>query len=255
MLRSDDDRSRERDRVASPEDVMSQLADQPTSGSVKAADGGCCGGAGKLVLTREQIAALPRHELIQYHRKGVEAFDKRVFWCTPTQLDSAFLADAGVGTWPIRVLLGHLADAEMVFIHRMRRAVAEECPVVAMWDENAFVDANMYGLPAVGEASEYPDRGPHPVAGFIAVIHMLRQWGTDWLMTLDEGALSRRLMHPERGAMTVRDVVSYNAWHLEHHAAFMRKKLDRLGVSAPGAKAAAASGSCGSGCGCSTPAK
>lgn len=228
---------------------MSHTAQSPKPAS---SDPACC--TGRPVLSVEQIMAQPRAELLQFHRRGVENFDKRVFWCTPTQLDSGFLADAGVGTWPIRVLLGHLADAELVNIHRMRRAVAEDNPLVALWDENAFVDRNLYGLPGVGEASEYPDRGPHPVAGFIAVIHLLRQWGTDWLLSLDESALDRRLMHPDRGPITVRDVVAYNAWHLEHHAAFLRRKLDRLGVIPPGAGIAPepSGGSCGAGCGCAT---
>ena len=39
-----------------------------------------------------------------------------------------------VGRWPIRVLLGHLADAELVFVHRMRRAVGEAARFVGFSD-------------------------------------------------------------------------------------------------------------------------
>ena len=75
---------------------------------------------------------------------GLQRFDSRIFELSDEQMDMAFLPDAGVGRWPVRVLVGHLADAELAFIHRMRRAVAEENPVLAVWDENAFIDAGLY---------------------------------------------------------------------------------------------------------------
>jgi hypothetical protein len=76
---------------------------------------------------------------------GSETLDKRVFQLSAEQVDQAFLPDAGVGRWPIRVLLGHLADAELAFVHRMRRVVGEDSPVFSVWDENSFIDANIYG--------------------------------------------------------------------------------------------------------------
>src|ERR1044071_1538478 len=74
--------------------------------------------------TVEQISALATPALLARFRKGVENLDRRMFWLKDAQLDSAFLPSAGVGRWPVRVLLGHLADAELAVAHRMRRTVA-----------------------------------------------------------------------------------------------------------------------------------
>src|SRR5690606_14258592 len=98
------------------------------------------GGEVRAPQTREEIQRLPDAELLERYAAGIENFDRRVVKLTDEQLDQAWLPEAGVGRWPARVLLGHLADAELVFVHRLRRAVAEENPVLSVWEENAFVD-------------------------------------------------------------------------------------------------------------------
>lgn len=198
---------------------------------------GTGGIAGKAqACCQEQVAGAPsamptsKAELVARYRLGVENFDRRVFDLSEAQLDTAFLPDAGVGRWPVRVLLGHLADAEIVFAHRMRRAVGEESPIVALWDEDAFVDSGIYSA--------------QPIAGFIATVHTLRRWMAEWLAGLDEAQMGRKLLHPENGEMTVMQVLVYATWHLEHHAEFLRRKVEKmLGPAAKG-------GGCGAGRGC-----
>jgi hypothetical protein len=168
-------------------------------------------------------------ELISKYRIGVENFDRRVFELNEEQLDRAFLPDAGVGRWPVRVLLGHVVDAELAFVHRLRRGVAEDHPVVSPWDENAFIDSGLYK----GDS----------IAGMIYVLHTMRRWTGEWLATLSEAQMQRKMLHPERGEQTVYQVLVYATWHLEHHAEFLRKKIDRM--LGPAAK-----GSCGPSCGC-----
>lgn len=153
---------------------------------------------------------------------GVENLDRRVLELPDDLLDTAFLPDAassgaglGIGRWPARVLVGHLADAEVLFVHRMRRTVAEDSPVLALMEEDAFIDAGLYGPKA-------------PVAGFVAVIHTLRTWTAQWLETLTDDQWTRRALHPQRGEQTLRRIVEYDTWHLEHHAAILRRKIDRV---------------------------
>jgi hypothetical protein len=163
---------------------------------------------------------LPHGELILRFKTGVENYDPRVLSLTDAQLDTAFRPDAGVGRWPCRVLLGHLADAEMLWNHRARRAVGEERPVLALWDENAFVDSNMYGSPETGAR--------FPVGAFVAVVHSQRLWMAGWLETLTETQWQRAAMHPERGAISVRRIIELTTWHLEHHAWYLNAKVARL---------------------------
>lgn len=204
-------------------------------GEGKGADSGCCGGAQAQAplapLSAEELQQLPSLQLISRYRRGIENFDRRVFDLAERQIDQAFLPDAGVGQWPVRVLIGHCADADLASVHRMRRAVAEDNPILSNWDENAFVDANLYGNRHEGYADS--PEGDHArvmnaLGGHMAAIHTLRQWVGQWLMSLSEDQLDRAALHPERGAQTVRNMVALYTWHLEHHARFLTMKLDRM---------------------------
>jgi hypothetical protein len=220
----------------------------------------CCGGT-PAVPPVEFFASLPTRDLIARYRKGVENYDRRVFWLSASDIDTAFLPDAGVGRWPIRVLLGHLADAEMVLVHRMRKVVAEDKPVLHYWDEDAFIDANMYGHvpsgtaqpPLSDEASKA--RVAAALGGFVAVVHTLRQWTGAWLESLDDAAFLREGMHTQAGPQSLKSILAYDAWHIEHHARFLKLKVDRLTGNAPSRaptvrEGVASSPCCGPNCGC-----
>lgn len=184
-----------------------------------------------------EVAALGAPELIARYRTGLERFDRRIFELSDDQADTAFLPEAGVGRWPVRVLVGHLADAELAFTHRMRRAVAEENPVLALWEENAFIDAGLYA------------GGRYPLGGFVAVVHTLRRWTAEWLATLTPEQLDRKALHPEQGPITVRQMLVRTTWHLEHHARYLNLKVVKmLGPAAE--PEPRAGGGCGAGCGC-----
>jgi hypothetical protein len=169
---------------------------------------------------RSSLAAWPSAKLVERFKIGVENFDRRVFELDDAQLDTAFLPEAGVGRWPCRVLLGHLADAELLFVSRMRKVVGEERPILAMWDEEAFIDHGMYGTPQTGPG--------HPIGAFIATVHTLRQWHAGWLLTLGEQAWAREGLHPQKGPQTLRTILEYDVWHVEHHARYLNMKVARL---------------------------
>jgi hypothetical protein len=113
-----------------------------------------------------------------------------------------------------------LADAEVAQVHRIRRTVAEDNPVFSVWDENAFIDAGLYGSSQTGHA--------HPIGGFIGTIHTLRKWTTEWLRTITPEQWQRAALHPQKGPQTVRSLVEMITWHLEHHAVFLNKKVCRM---------------------------
>lgn len=160
---------------------------------------------------------LPRAELIDRYATGSSQLERRLLDLNDAQLDTYFRPEAQIGRWSCRVLVGHVADAELVQAHRMRRTVAEHKPVLALWDENAFVDEGLY-------AGEHGGRD-RPVAGHVALIHTVRLWTSDWLRTLDNEAWARSCLHPEKGELTVHALVANTTWHLEHHAGYLSRKL------------------------------
>jgi hypothetical protein len=168
-------------------------------------------------------------DLVRRFGVGVENFDTRVARLSETQVDTAFLESAGVGKWPVRVLLGHLADAEVVFVSRMRRIVGEDGPLFEVWDENAYVDRGMYAGTERGEGAAAPVvTRPQPVGAFIASVHTLRRWTGEWLGSLREDCWTRTAMHPQRGQQTLRTVLEYDVMHLEHHAWFLNRKVEKM---------------------------
>lgn len=176
--------------------------------------------------TFESVAALSQGDILARFAKGVENFDRTLLALSDAQLDTAFLPSAGVGRWPVRVLIGHLADAELAFVQRMRRVVAEDRPVFSTWDENAFIDRAVYG--SSDPAAAPGTLRPQSVGAFIATIYTLRKWHAEWLAALPDSDWQRAGLHPERGEQTLRVILNYDVWHLEHHASFLKRKLELL---------------------------
>ncbi|MEM1329181.1 MAG: DinB family protein [Planctomycetota bacterium] len=182
------------------------------------------GGVGLIdPVERESLAAMPNRDLLMRYRVGIELFDPRTMELDDQMLDHAFLEDVGVGRMPIRVLLGHVADVDVASVHRMRRIIGEDGPVLSAWDHEAFIDNGIYGT----TEGEGPKPG-FPVGAYAAVIYTMRQWASGWLAGLDDAAWERSAMHPQHGKITLRTIVEYDTWHLEHHSRYLNAKIERL---------------------------
>jgi len=172
----------------------------------------------------DDIAAMDREELVRRFRFSVGHFDPRVFEMDDAMLDQAWLPEAGVGRWPIRVLLGHLADAELVQAARVRKCVAEPGSIVADWDDQAGIAAGLYDPPGEGTANG----APPPIGAFVASVYTTRQWLGEWLGALDGSVWGNGVLHEQRGELTLDGLVRFHTWHLEHHAAYLNLKVEKL---------------------------
>lgn len=190
-----------------------------------------------------EIRDLDAATLCARMRVGLELFDPRVVELSQEQVTQAWLESAGAGAWPIRVLIGHLADAEQVLAHRIRRVLAEDNPSLALWDEHAFIDGGLYGC------TEGATLRP-PMGGDLAMIHTTRNWLCATLMQLDDAQWSRQGMHPEKGPITLREIANANCWHLEHHAWFLNAKIEKLLGPTPPQESCDSQGCGKASCGC-----
>lgn len=168
--------------------------------------------------TREAFTALPRGELVERYADAMSLFPRSLLSIEDDLLDRPFDERAGAGLWSVRIVIGHMADAEIAFLHRFRRTVGEEQPVLTGWDEDAFVSSGLYA-----DAGGGADK---PLAGFLAVIHTLRTFTSEWLGTLSEEGWNRTALHHRLGECTLYTQVAEAAWHLEHHAWYMHRKLE-----------------------------
>jgi hypothetical protein len=172
-----------------------------------------------------EYAALGRDALARRLRVGVERFDPRVFHLSGAQLDTAFGPEAGCGRWSARAVIGHLADAELVLTHRMRRIAAEPGCVLSLWDFEGFIEGGFYGSVPMEPGTASADL---PIGASVAVIHATRQWNAAWLEQIPEAWLSHEAMHPERGPVTVGLMAAIDVWHIDHHAYYLNRKVARL---------------------------
>ncbi|MEM1185677.1 MAG: DinB family protein [Planctomycetota bacterium] len=192
----------------------------------------------------DAIRGLDRQTLVGRLRLGVERFDPRVLQLMPEQSDRVWDSAEGVGEWSCRALLAHLMDAELVYGYRIRRTMAEDGPVLENFDEHAFLASPLYGA-----ARPDGSRIATPMGAMAASIHALRQTLGAVLYQIEPDEWERRAMHPTSGPVTVHDLVAMHTWHVEHHAAFLNAKAERLLGPKPEGDACVPGG-CGEGCGC-----
>jgi len=122
----------------------------------------------------------------------------------------------GPGEWSIMENAVHLLDSDLASTHRMRRIIAEECPLLVAFDENAFIAR----LP-----SERAD-----LAEVLELFEANRRFTARWLRSLPKWDFSRTGVHTQRGTVTLLQIVETYAHHVDHHLEFVAQKRRNLGM-------------------------
>jgi|SRR5215472_4355008 len=119
--------------------------------------------------------------------------------------------------WCVLEVLGHLADIEMAYGHRLRQMLADAKPVIATIDQEAWA-RNL----------NYMDS---PATELVAFYGLARHHNMRLLRTLKLADLSKAAFHPEMQApMTVADLVERIAGHGAGHL----RQIERLKAAAQG---------------------
>jgi DinB superfamily len=106
--------------------------------------------------------------------------------------------------WCVLEVLGHLADIEIVYGYRLRQMLADEKPVIAPMDQNAWARNLGYT-----EA---------PVPEVVAFYGLARQHNLRLLRRLKVAELQKSAFHPEmQREMTVADIVQRMSGHGTGH--------------------------------------
>lgn len=138
-----------------------------------------------------------------------EQFD--AFAAAPTQLSAVLTGLDNVqihfapaeGEWSINEIIVHLADAEVFYYERMRKAIAEDTPIIYGFDENAFAARLSYSTQSFGLG--------------LALFAALRNSSAALLATLPPEAWERACNHAERGIMTLYDLFAASLGHSNAH--------------------------------------
>ncbi|MFN7945453.1 MAG: DinB family protein [Blastocatellia bacterium] len=105
------------------------------------------------------------------------------------------------GKWTIRQIVSHLAQCEMIFGSRFRQAVTPDDYVVQLFDQDQLM------------AREPVPDDDQALDAFCA----MREWNLTFWRSLNEEDWARRMKHPERGEVTVRELLETMAGHDLNH--------------------------------------
>lgn len=119
------------------------------------------------------------------------------------------------GKWSLRTLAIHVMDSDQFCIGRMKRIIAEDCPLLIAYDETAFAARLGYERLDVPTCCELFRLGR---------VHM-----GEILRGLRAEDFDRVGVHNQNGKMTLRGLVEGYVGHVEHHMVFAREKLRALG--------------------------
>ncbi len=119
------------------------------------------------------------------------------------------------GTWSLQQLVAHVLDSDLIAVHRMKRIIAEELPLLISYDETAFaLRLNYQELDTVTVCDLFR----------LNRVHM-----GEILRHLPDATFERCGVHNQRGKVSLREMLEMYVHHVEHHLKFAREKRTRLG--------------------------
>ena len=136
----------------------------------------------------DQIAAAP------------DAIAKIVAGMTPAQLQTPYRP----GGWTGAQVVHHMADSHANAYIRTRFVLLEDNFTVKPYNESVWA-----------ELVDAKDANVLPSVSMLQGMHA--RWVT-LLRTLTREQFQRPLLHPERGPMTIHNLIQLYAWHGRHHA-------------------------------------
>lgn len=143
-------------------------------------------------------------ELLERFRRGAELVAVAITGAAGPEFDFKPAPEK----WSVRQIVAHLSDTEAVNVSRLRQIVAEDNPTLIAWDQNAWA-----------EKTNYDKRKPSQA---LETMRTLRADNYELLKELPAEAFSRAGNHPERGRLTLLDLLRGSAEHAEKHAAQIR---------------------------------
>ncbi len=106
------------------------------------------------------------------------------------------------GGWTVRQVVHHLADSHANAYLRFRWVVAEDRPTIKTYDQDVW--------------ARFPDSAM-PVAPSLKIIEGLHARWAKFLSSLPEDAWSRKANHPEKGEITLDDLLDTYSAHGANH--------------------------------------
>jgi hypothetical protein len=119
------------------------------------------------------------------------------------KISAGRLTNSKDGEWSAAFVIHHIADAEIQFGVRYANALCEDNPTIVPFDEDKFPVGLQYGKRSVAVSLQS-----------LAASHAMNY---EILKNASEADWSRISTHPERGAVTLLQLVTLSANHIAGH--------------------------------------
>lgn len=151
-------------------------------------------------------------EMIETYVDGSSVLRRIVAGMAADQLTARPLA----GKWSTLEVVCHLVDSDQAWIHRMKRIIAEDRPLLIGYDESNFAKALAYHDRDLNEELELFEKSRQQMA------RILRR--------IPPESWRREGVHSERGRMSLEESLQIEIDHLLHHVKFIAEKRTALGI-------------------------
>jgi uncharacterized damage-inducible protein DinB len=123
------------------------------------------------------------------------------------------------GGWTVRQVVHHLPDGHLNWYIRAKLALTETEPAVQAFSENAW--------------AELPDARSSAIEPSLRIFEGVHARTVLFFESLAPQDWTRKLVHSDRGLLTIQDIVPALAWHSRHHTAHITELRRRMGWLAP----------------------
>ena len=130
---------------------------------------------------------------------------------TDEQLDHPY-RDGG---WTVRQVAHHLLDSHMNSYVRVRRALTEDTPEVAGYDENLW--------------AQLPDALKSPISDSLLALEGVHARWVTLLHAMSAEQYARKMRHSAMGLVSLEKTLALYAWHGAHHVAHITALRSRKG--------------------------
>lgn len=158
------------------------------------------------------------HPDLDRYEAGAAALHEAIRGLTPADLNAPPPPGAP-GTWTLQQIVVHVWESDLIGVHRMRRVIAEERPLLIGYDETLCAAHLEY--PAMDAATVAESYRLNRVIMTATLRRVIASRG--------QAVLDRWGVHNEVGRKSLAEFIRGYADHTEYHMTFVREKRRLMG--------------------------
>jgi len=130
---------------------------------------------------------------------------------SPERLDTPYRPEG----WTVRQVVHHVPDSHVNAYVRFKLALTEDAPTIKPYEEDRW--------------ARLADTRDTPVEVSLALLDALHSRWVVLLRSLGAADFARSLNHPEKGLLSLDQMLNLYAWHGRHHVAHVTALCGRMG--------------------------